>query len=96
MSLCICPNQILEDGTVTLTLEDFIQHHSQAGKPLLSTNTSPSQWKHIVKGQGLPPLFFEGFINFKLVHNITLSNSKLMVYKIYFDLVSKAVQVGER
>lgn len=67
MSLRLPDNIVLEDGTATLSLRDFIKHYSAPGKQFLTPSNLPTHFKHMVKSQRLPWMMLEGFVHIELV-----------------------------
>jgi hypothetical protein len=67
VSLRFGGNIVLEDGTTTLALRDFIKYYSAPGRQLLASSGIPQQHKHLVKAQKMPIVMLEGFIHIELV-----------------------------
>lgn len=68
ISLRFGGNIVLEDGTTTIILREFIKHYSTPGKQLLTSSNIPHQHKHLMKSQKIPIVTLEGFIHIEMVH----------------------------
>ncbi|KAF5346543.1 hypothetical protein D9756_010034 [Leucocoprinus leucothites] len=60
VSLRLHPNSLLEDGTSSMTVADFVRHYFPPGRP---QPTLPLQFRYLEKQRGTPAFCLELFIN---------------------------------